>query len=153
MERNRRALLCALLAAALAGSAALAEGLRTSAPAVLYSGLSEKSPPLAIFEKGFPLRGISRINNWQKVETHERVVGWILSENLETAAIAVVSVDRAEVRAAPRLDAEGVFAAERGVLLDITADRPGDWLEVSHAEGESGYVLKREVWRNGRSSP
>ena len=151
-SRPLAAVMAALLAAALT-AVALAEGVRTKETAILYSGLSEKSPPIAIFEKGYPLRSISRINQWEKVETADRTVGWIRSEHLEPSRIAVVSVASAQIRVAPQPDAQVTFLADEGVLLEVLADEPGEWLEVRHEDGDSGHVLKSEVWRNERRSP
>ena len=149
--RTKEILAVFLMLAAMPAIALAEGGLRTKEPAVLYSGLSEKSPPLAIFESNYPLRSISRINQWEKVETADKVVGWIKSEYLEEAELGVVTADSAEVRAQPQPDARVVFVAEKGVMLEVVDD-DSKWLQVRHEEGEIGYVLKSQIWRNRRET-
>ncbi len=141
------------LALGVTVSSAYPEGFRTLEPAVLYSGPSERVAPLLIFEKGYPLRRISEIDEWHKVETSDQKVGWIKSEILESASLAVVMEDDSTVRRRPDANADVMFAAVSGVILEIVEDSPGDWLLVRHRDGESGYILKSSVWRNHRESP
>ena len=144
-----KAILAVFLTLAAMPATALAEGgVRTKEPAALYSGPSEKSPPLAIFESNYPLRSISRINQWEKVETANKLVGWIKSEYLEEAELGVVMANSAEVRIQPQSDAEVVFVAEKSVMLEVVNDDNSKWLQVRHEEGETGYILRSQIWRN-----
>ena len=84
-----RVLRGAALALALAAPAAAA-GQATQRSAILFDAPSEKSRPLLILSEGFPLREISRVSGWTKVETFEGDSGWVRREKLIDRQACVV---------------------------------------------------------------
>lgn len=152
-RRRLPAAALALLLACPAPPAALADGLLTTRPAVLYGAPSDKGNPLLILDTGFPLRRVVRTDQWDKVETPDGKVGWVRSGETDTAHLAVVRAPRANVRERPAAAAEIVFAAEKGVVLEVRQDEADGWIAVRHEDGEAGYVRAQAVWKNHTRLP
>ena len=140
-----RVLRGAALALALAAPVAAA-GQATQRAAVLFDAPSEKSRPLLILSEGFPLREISRVSGWTKVETFEGDSGWVRREKLIDRQACVVLRDGEAVRFDPNEKARTIFVARRGVTLDFLGARGAQWLQVLHPDGEAGFVAADGVW-------
>ena len=74
-------------------------------------------------------------------------LAWIEKSALDGAKRVMVKVETSTIRQQPRADADIVFRAARGVLLEVTGkpDAYG-WLPVKHADGLTGWVPVQEVW-------
>ena len=142
MNRCRWLLLALLLVAP-----AMAEGLVLRAPAVLYDGPSERALPLLILTGGHPLRPISGVDGWRKVAIAAGANGWVRERHARSLRAAVVTAKTAAVRLSPAAAAAEVFYARQGVVLEVLR-AAGGWLEVAHADGETGYVAHADVWLN-----
>ena len=136
-----------LLTLALISAPATARGLQTREPAVLFDAPSAKARPLFILAGGYPVRELSRIAGWRKVSTVDGDNGWVQAKIVSPLRAAVVIADQAAIRQAPNSGAPMVFYAQSGVLLEVLGDARG-WLEVLHADGETGYITAAEVWVN-----
>ena len=136
-----------LLAAALFAFSAAAEGIAMKTPGVLYDAPSEQARPLFILTAGYPLRQISRVDGWRKVGLHTGENGWVRENDAAPKKSAVVSAETAAVRFSPSPDAAEVFYARRGVVLNIVGEN-GGWTEVSHQDGETGFVNSSDLWTN-----
>jgi SH3-like domain-containing protein len=59
----------------------------------------------------------------------------------------MVKNETSVVRQQPRADAEVVFQAARGVLLEVNGEADSfGWLPVKHADGLAGWLPANEVW-------
>lgn len=150
----RRAVVCAsVVASAFVFSAllslppAVAEGLLTRTPAVLYDGPATNAKPLIIVSGNQPLRQISKIHGWHKVSTYAGDTGWVAADDLRAGNYSVVLADRAAVFAQPSAESAVVFYAKRGVVVEVLGNN-GGWLQVVHQDGEVGYLAPRQVWLN-----
>lgn len=126
---------------------AMAEGLHTLRPAVLYDAPSKEANPKAILTGNYPLRQISSVDGWRKVTSHNGDNGWLAEADVGAAQRAVVLETRATIFNAANESAAPVFYARRGVVLEVLG-RQGQWLKILHPDGETGYVAATAVWQN-----
>ena len=136
-------------AAAVVAASAGAEGIsaaRQDTP--LYDGPSEKSRVLFVLGDGYPLRLISEISGWRKAAAHDGTVGWIRDGDSVPADKVVITAQRAAVRTDPNDDADAMFLADAGVVLNRIGDAIDGWIPVRHDDGESGFVRSADVWEN-----
>lgn len=140
-------LLAASLLFALAHPAAALEYRSAGRPALLYDAPSTTAGKLAIAGSGLPLEVVIDTEAWTKVRDHEGRLAWIEKSALNGAKSVMVKAETTTIRQQPRPDAEVVFQAARGVLLEITgeADSYG-WLPVRHVDGLAGWLPAHEVW-------
>lgn len=145
MTKTRR--LCILLGAVAMVATAAGESAVLREPAVLYDSHSAQATPLFILGAGYPLREVSRVDGWRKVSLFTGESGWVRERLVRAARAAAVSVEMTAARASPVNSAPEVFYARRGVILEVLQTR-GGWLEVLHADGETGYVPAADLWTN-----
>jgi SH3-like domain-containing protein len=81
------------------------------------------------------------------VRDHSGRLAWIEKSALGGAKTVMVKAETSAIRQQPRAEAEVVFRAARGVLLEVTgeADSTG-WLPVKHADGLAGWLPAHEAW-------
>lgn len=140
-----RAALLALLLAAVPAQAL--EYRVTGRAAPLYDAPSRAAGKVALAGPGLPLEVVIDTDAWVKVRTHDGRLAWMDKTALGGPKTVMVKVEASVARARPSPDADGVFRAARGVLLEVTgpADAAG-WLPVRHAEGLAGWLPAHEVW-------
>jgi len=132
---------------ALAHPACALEYRSTGRAALLYDAPSTTAGKVAIAGSGLPLEVVVDTDAWVKVRDHSGRLAWIEKSALGGAKSVMVKAESSAIRQQPRADAEVVFRAARGVLLDVTgeADAYG-WLPVKHADGQAGWLPAHEVW-------
>lgn len=137
----------ACLGLALAAAASAAEyGSVGGSGAVLYDGPSADARKVFAAPAGMPVELLSLIDQWVKVRDQTGQSFWVQRGDLSPRR-TVVTTRVASVRSAPRDDAVLSFRVQQGVLLDVIGSAPGSgWVQVRHAEGDSGYVRADEVW-------
>jgi SH3-like domain-containing protein len=141
------AFLLAGLLLALSASASALEYRSTSRPAVLYDAPSTAAGKVAIAGSGLPLEVIVDTDQWVKVRDHSGRLAWVEKAALGGTRSVMVKAEVSLVRQHPRPDAEVVFRAAQGVLLDVTgAIDPFGWLPVKHAGGQTGWLPAHEAW-------
>jgi SH3-like domain-containing protein len=140
-------LLAGGLLLALANPADALEYRSTARPAMLYDAPSTAAGKLAVAGSGLPLEIVVDSGAWIKVRDYTGRLSWIEKSALGGPRNVMIKSDTGTVRRQPRDDADVVFRAARGVLLEITGkpDAYG-WLPVKHADGLAGWVPVREVW-------
>jgi len=147
LRRPRAALLLAGLLLALANPAGALEYRSTGRAALLYDAPSTAAGKVAVAGSGLPLEVVVDTEAWVKVRDHTGRLAWIEKSALDGPRSVMVKVETSAIRKQPRADADVVFRAARGVLLEVTGkpDAYG-WLPVKHADGLAGWVPVREVW-------
>lgn len=142
-----RRLAAAGLLCALALPAAALEYRNTSRAALLYDAPSTAATRVAIAGDGLPLEVVVTTDGWVKVRDPGGRLAWIEQAALSGARRVMVQADVSLVRKQPRADAELVFRATRGVLLELGSETgaPG-WVPVRHGKGLVGWVPLGEVW-------
>lgn len=115
-------------------------------PAILYDALSVKANKLFILSRNLPLEVLVKLDKWTKVRDAEGAIGWVENTSLGDKRFIQVSAMTAEVRAGAQAGAGVIFEAQRGVLLEVTAQAADGWLAVRHRDGQSGFVRAAQVW-------
>ena len=129
---------------------ALAAGLVTTEPAVLYDAPSQKAKPVLILSGGFPLRQISMVTGWRKVAGYSGETGWVREKVLKDGDFAVVVAGRTAGRTEAHAASAAVFFATRGVVLEVLGSSRAGWLRVVHRDGEVAHLLETDTWINFR---
>ena len=93
----------------------------------------------------YPLSVREEENGYLKVRDFEGRKGWIKKNLLNNNKAVVVDVERVNVRSGPGTNFPIVFKAYRGVAFKVVGSK-GDWLEVMHENGQSGWIFKSLTW-------
>lgn len=137
------------LVAALATTCAPAFGLdyRAAAkPSILYDTPSEAGKKLFIASAGTPLEVVVTLEKWIKVRDRDGKLAWIARTDLADYQTVMVSAETATVYQQPDTNSPASFTAAQGVVLRVTGPAKGSWLPVRHADGETGFVRRIDVW-------
>jgi SH3-like domain-containing protein len=140
-------LLIAGLLLLLPHAASALEYRSTGRAAVLYDAPSVTAGKVAIAGNGLPLEVVIVTDAWIKVRDHSGRLAWIEKSAFGGTRSVMVKSETSVVRQQPRPDAEVVFQAARGVLLEITGEVDAyGWLPVKHADGQAGWLPAHEAW-------
>ncbi|NHB77814.1 SH3 domain-containing protein [Rhodobacter calidifons] len=93
---------------------------------------------------GMPLRITAEYENWRRVEDAEGAGGWVHYSLLSGVRSVLVTLDMAELRAAPEASAPVIAQAELGVIGRVLECRT-DWCRVAFS-GTRGWIRKTDVW-------
>ena len=131
----------------LSHPAAALEYRNTGRPALLYDAPSTAAGKVAIAGSGLPLEIVVSTDAWVKVRDHSGRLAWLEKSALGDTKNVMVKAATSAIREQPRAEADVVFHAGRGVLLEATgeADLYG-WLPVRHIDGLAGWLPSHEVW-------
>ena len=141
-----RSALAALLLALVVPAHAL-EYRSTGRAALLYDAPSAAAGKVAVAGPGMPLEVVVDTEAWVKVRDPGGRLAWIEKTALGGPRSVMVRAESTAIRRQPRADAEVVFRAARGVLLNVTGDvDTSGWLPVRHADGLAGWLPAYEVW-------
>lgn len=144
---HTRLLFAAALLLVLAPPVLALEYRSTGRPALLYDAPSGAAGKVAIAGRGLPLEVVVDTEAWVKVRDPGGRLAWIEKSALDGPRSIMVKAESSVVRVQPQADAEVVFHATRGVLLEVTGDtNPYGWLPVRHANGLAGWLPAHEVW-------
>ena len=113
---------------------------------ILYDAPSVQAKRLFVVSKYYPVEIIVNLDQWAKVRDSAGDLAWVEKKNLRDARMVVVTVARADVRQAADRNAPLVFQAERDVALELVEHGSAGWLKVRHRDGQTGFVLVRQVW-------
>lgn len=149
-KRNWKQLLFKTVMAAvfLAASAAIAHSAEYVTVAKdgvnLRSGPDTKYSIIYELPEGYPLKVVSRKNQWLKVVDFENDEGWIFSSLVSKDSYVIVTVQDANVRSGPGVNSEKVGEVAREVLFKKTGQQ-GDWIQVDHPRLK-GWIHRKLVW-------
>ena len=138
--------LALVLCGLLVGSAALAaEFVSVAEPAILYNANSLKANKLYVATRYLPLQQLVVLAGWVKARDSTGKVFWIEKRNLSSKRYVVVTAREAIVRQSWSSSASLAFRAERQVGLEWLGN-VGDWVQVRHRDGSTGYINSADVW-------
>ena len=101
----------------------------------------------SIAGSGLPLEVVVDTEAWVKVRDHSGRLAWIEKSALGGAKSVMIKAETSVIRQQPRADADAVFHAARGVLLNVTGDVDAyGWLPVKNAGGLAGWLPAHEAW-------
>ena len=119
----------------------------TGRAALLYDAPSTAAGKIAIAGSGLPLEVVVDTDVWVKVRDPSGRLAWVEKSALGGAKTVMVKADASAIRQQPRADAEVVFHAERGLLLEVAGEADSNgWLPVRHADGLAGWLPAHEAW-------
>ena len=131
----------------LAYPASALEYRSTARATILYDAPSTLAGKVAIAGSGLPLEVIVELQNWVKVRDHSGRLTWVEKSVLNGTRSVMIKIESSAIRQRPRPDADIVFRAGRGVLLESTGEPDGfGWLPVKHADGRTGWLPAHEAW-------
>jgi SH3-like domain-containing protein len=133
-----------LLVAAEAGAQSQRMAV-ASEVANIRSGPNAKSEVLWQVERYYPILVIEKKGPWHRFRDIDGHQGWIHKSLIDTTATVIVRVRRANLRFGPGTENAIVFDAEKGTPFKVL-ERKKDWINVQHADGDSGWIFKSLVW-------
>ena len=154
MSSGRLTVLSAVLSAALS-IAALTLALPAHAidfksvgiaPAVLYDAPSEKGRKTFVAPRGMPVEVVLTYGDWTKIRDAGGDLSWIESKLLSAKRMVVVTAASAKIHAAADESSPLVFAADRGVLLELSEPIASGWLKIRHRDGVAGFLKATDAW-------
>jgi SH3-like domain-containing protein len=134
------------LAALLSCASWALEYRSTGRAVILYDAPSRTAAKLAVAGIGVPFEVFVDGADWVKVRDHTGRLAWVEKSALGGKRSVMVAVDVASVRQQPRDQADPIFRAARGVLLETQGAASAGWIEVRHADGGQGWLRRHEVW-------
>ena len=114
--------------------------------AVLYDAPSVKAKKLHILGRGYPVEVVVALEGWTKIRDASGELAWIEARNLGERRSVMVTATLADVRQAADEKSVLVFQAEQNVLLDLVGLTGTGWAQVTHRDGQSGYIRLNLVW-------
>ena len=143
--RAARLIALVLTGAACAPAAAL-DFRATAGPAILYDTPSAQGKRVFVASAGSPFEVIVTLEKWVKVRDRAGNLAWIARSDLSDRQTVVVTAERASILQRAEDSAPASFEAVRGVILNVSGPATGSWLPVRHADGESGFVRRIDIW-------
>ena len=145
--RPRSASLFVAASVLLAHPAPALEYRSTAKAALLYDAPSTEAGKVAVAGSGLPLEVVVDTHAWVKVRDHSGRLAWVEKSALGGPRHIMIKAESSAIRQQPRPDAEVVFRAARGVLLEATGDANSyGWIPVKHVDGMTGWLPAHEAW-------
>ncbi len=92
------------------------------------------------------MKVLAQKGSWYKVSDYENDYGWIESSLTKTNDTVIVNVSKvANLRSKPSAKSDIVATVDRGVVLTKIGVQ-GDWIQVRHSSGVSGWIYDKIVW-------
>jgi len=125
---------------------ALAERLSVSARiANIRSGPGTNYEILWKVEQYHPISVIKKQGSWYHFQDFEGDEGWIHKSLVQKKATVITDKDKCNVRKGPGTNHAIVFQIEKGIPF-LILERQKSWLQIKHADGDSGWIHKSLVW-------
>lgn len=129
-----------------AGIALASERLSVkSSVANLRNGAGTKYKVLWQVERYHPLLVINKKDDWYEVKDFEGDTAWVHNTMLEKTDTVISMKSKCNVRSKPDTSSDIVLRVEKGVPFKVLG-RKGDWINIEHADGEVGWIIKNLVW-------
>jgi len=109
------------------------------------SGPGTKHDQLWQVEKYYPVMVVEKKSGWCRIKDFEGDEGWIESSLLDKTNTVIVRVPKCNVRSGPGTEHETLFSVTKGIPFKVLQTK-GQWLQVEHADGDSGWLMKNLVW-------
>ncbi|MFZ1987157.1 MAG: SH3 domain-containing protein [Desulfatitalea sp.] len=109
------------------------------------SGPGTKHEQLWQVEKYYPVLVVEKKSGWSRIKDFEGDEGWIEGSLLGKIATVIVRVPRGNVRSGPGTEFDTTINATKGIPFKVLQTK-GQWLQVEHADGDTGWILKTLVW-------
>lgn len=125
---------------------AIAERLAVTASiANIRSGPGTGYAVLWQVEKYYPIRVLKRKGHWCQFKDFEGDTGWISGKLVKNIATVITKKEKCNIRSGPSTRYEIVFTAEKGIPFRVLK-RKGKWIQIRHADGDTGWIYNSLVW-------
>lgn len=116
----------------------------------LRTGPGKENPVKYELGSGFPLKVVSKKNQWIKVSDFEGDVGWLHKDLVTSTPHMIVKVNRnskkkINIRSGPSTKNKIVGKAYYGVVFE-TLDQKSGWAHVKHETGLKGWIKRSLLW-------
>lgn len=95
--------------------------------------------------KDFPLQVVKRKGDWIQAKDFEGDQGWVFANLAGKNKRVIVKVNTANMRTGPGKDFELVATVKYGVVF-TPKEKDGDWIQVRHEDGTSGWIYNKLIW-------
>jgi SH3-like domain-containing protein len=148
MKLLTRFIILLLAAYAIVNSANAADFKNIGAgPVIMYDAPNSRlGQKLYIAPHGMPVEVVINYLNWSKVRDFAGDLSWVETRQLSDRKNIVVRTINAKIRVNANDDADVVFSADKGVLLEVVDTVIPGWVKVKHADGSMGFIRASDVW-------
>ena len=111
-----------------------------SGPGQSYDVLwkAEKYTPIDVLER-------DQSGNWCYFQDYEGTKAWIHKNLVRNMDTVITKTGLCNIRSGPGTDHDLRFQAEKGVPFE-GIKRKGDWIQIRHADGDTGWIHEKLVW-------
>lgn len=106
---------------------------------------SMSSDILFTADRYYPVNILDRKRGWAKIRDFEGETAWVAERLLRREPAVVITVERANVRAAPRKNARVVFKGTWSEAYPVEEIK-GAWVHIRTPDGEDGWIHRSIVW-------
>lgn len=98
-------------------------------------------------EKYTPIEVVDRdqSGDWIYFEDYEGTKAWIHKNLVRDIDAVITKTGLCNIRSGSGKDHDLRFQAEKGVPFKVVR-RKGDWIEIKHADGDTGWIHQKLVW-------
>lgn len=115
-------------------------------PAILYDTPSYNGIRLFIAPAHMPLEVLLTYESWTKIRDVAGDMAWIESKSLGQKQYVVIKTDMAQIHQTPDTASPIVFQAKKNVILEILKSAGDGWVNISHQDGQTGFVQTSDIW-------
>lgn len=125
---------------------ALAERLTVaSSLANIRSGPGTNYDVLWQVGKYFPVSIIKKSGNWYFFKDFEGDEGWIHNSLVNKISSVITNKVKCNIRSGPGLKYKILFSVDNGIPFKVIKKK-GSWINIRHADGDSGWIHKSLIW-------
>jgi SH3-like domain-containing protein len=125
---------------------ALAERLTVMvSSANIRSGPGTKHEILWRIEKFHPLFILKKAGPWYYFRDFEGDTGWIHKSLVKGTPSVITAKETSNIRSGPGTKYKILFTVEKGIPFKVIKRR-GNWINIEHADGDSGWIHKSLIW-------
>jgi len=116
-----------------------------AAIANMRNGGGTKYKVLWQVEKYHPFLIVKKKKDWYEVKDFEGDTAWIHKSLVSNIRTVISTKAKCNVRSKPNKESRVVLRVERGVPFRVLK-RKGKWINIEHADGETGWIYNTLVW-------
>ncbi|MFP4532759.1 MAG: SH3 domain-containing protein [Desulfobacterales bacterium] len=99
---------------------------------------TEKYTPIEVLDR-------DQSGDWIYFQDYEGTKAWIHKNLVRDIDAVITKKGTCNIRSRPGKDHDLRFQAEKGVPFKVMR-RKGDWIQIKHADGDTGWIYKDLVW-------
>jgi len=111
----------------------------------IRSGPGTDNEVLWQVERYHPINIVEKKGKWYRFTDFEGDSGWVHDSLVGKTRSVITIKDECNVRTGPGTDNSVTFLVEKGVPFKVLA-RKGNWLNIEHSDGDTGWIYKTLVW-------